>query len=168
MSSKNSKYWLWLQNIFWNRRLLLCFEQTIINFDGISQGVIEAYPPIQKSVATKTSGQVQASPQMVTVRYQEKKGSQHNRKAPITTPRVTNAWNTDEDLSFPHALCHQGLPYIYITVFPSRCYQVVLDLWDSGLANTSFIGKVTLCSFRQVALRTDLLSWEPLEIIGFN
>ena len=36
-------------------------------------------------------GQGQRSPQMVTVRYQEKKGSQQRRKAPMTTPRVTKA-----------------------------------------------------------------------------
>ncbi len=32
-----------------------------------------------------------SSPQMVTVRYHEKKGSQQRRKAPMTMPRVTNA-----------------------------------------------------------------------------
>ena len=47
--------------------------------------------PIQNSIATRTSGQWQLSPQMVTVKYQEKNGSQQIRNAPITTPRVTNA-----------------------------------------------------------------------------
>ena len=42
-------------------------------------------------MATMMCGQGQRSPQMVTVRYQEKKGSQQRRKAPITTPRVTKA-----------------------------------------------------------------------------
>ena len=42
-------------------------------------------------MATRTSGQVQASPQMVEVRYQVKKGSQQIRKVPITTPSVTKA-----------------------------------------------------------------------------
>ena len=51
----------------------------------------EATPPIQKRMATMMWGQGQSSPQMVTVRYQEKKGSQHSRNPPITTPRVTNA-----------------------------------------------------------------------------
>ena len=47
--------------------------------------------PIQKRMLTTTSGQGQADPHIVIVRYHRKKGSQHNRKAPITTPSVTNA-----------------------------------------------------------------------------
>ena len=47
--------------------------------------------PIQKRMATMMWGQGHSSPQMVTVRYQVKKGSQHSRKAPITTPSVTKA-----------------------------------------------------------------------------
>ena len=47
--------------------------------------------PIQKRMATMTWGHGQESPQMVVVRYHKKNGSQQTRKAPITTPRVTNA-----------------------------------------------------------------------------
>ena len=49
------------------------------------------YFPIQKRTATTSPGTSQRSPQMVEVRYQVKKGSQHTRKVPITTPSVTNA-----------------------------------------------------------------------------
>ena len=58
----------------------------------IKQCCNNALLPIQKSAETSMSGQWQVSPQRVKVRYQEKKGSQHTRKAPITTPSVTNAW----------------------------------------------------------------------------
>ena len=49
------------------------------------------HSPIQKRTATTSPGTSQASPQMVEVRYQVKKGSQHTRKVPITTPSVTKA-----------------------------------------------------------------------------
>ena len=73
------------------------------------------YLPIQNSIATRTSGQWHSSPQMVTVKYQEKNGSQQIKNAPITTPKVTNAWRKvyiqfrpnrfqfhDEQLNLPH------------------------------------------------------------------
>ena len=45
-----------------------------------------------KSLDTGPPGHGQYEvPQMVTVRYQVKKGSQQRRKAPITTPSVTKA-----------------------------------------------------------------------------
>ena len=49
------------------------------------------HSPIQKRTATTSPGTSQASPQMVEVRYQVKKGSQQIRKVPITTPSVTKA-----------------------------------------------------------------------------
>ena len=47
--------------------------------------------PIQNRTATTSPGTSHASPQMVEVRYQVKKGSQQIRKVPITTPSVTKA-----------------------------------------------------------------------------
>ena len=53
---------------------------------------VELKYPIQKRIETTTSGQGQyVSPQMDTVRYQVKKGSQQRRNAPITMPNVTKA-----------------------------------------------------------------------------
>ena len=68
-----------------------------------------------------------------------------------------------------HTKGHKGLKHRkMVRSYPRAVSQEakLFILQKSGLlghwrANTSSIGKVTLCSFRQVALRTDLLSWEP-------
>ena len=46
------------------------------------------------------------------MRYQRKKGSQHIRKAPITTPRVTNALCSFKTSSEPPTFCRLKIEYL--------------------------------------------------------